>query len=163
MRRRGIEVVVELLHVLAVIALAVGQAEQALLENRILPVPKRQGETKPLLIVADAGDAVFAPAIGAAAGVVVREILPSVAIRTVILADGSPLAFGQIRSPQPPGRGPVVFVAEMFLLYVHGDWWLNRELVKLRSVIGSRVSDWLHAGEVGVTVAVIWFPNSCEV
>ena len=66
-RRRGVEVVVELLHVLAVVALAVGQAEQALLEDRIAAVPQRQRQAQPLLVVADAGDAVLAPAIGAAA------------------------------------------------------------------------------------------------
>ena len=41
-RRRRVEVVVELLHVLAMIAFAVRQAEQALLEDRVAAVPQRQ-------------------------------------------------------------------------------------------------------------------------
>ena len=45
-RRRAVEVEVVLLDVLAVIPLAVGQAEQPLLEDRILPVPQRQGEAQ---------------------------------------------------------------------------------------------------------------------
>jgi len=44
-----------LLHVLAVVALAVGQSEQALLQDRVLAVPERQGEAKALLVVGNAG------------------------------------------------------------------------------------------------------------
>ncbi len=39
MRRRAVEVEIIFLHILAVVALAIGQAEQALLEDRILAVP----------------------------------------------------------------------------------------------------------------------------
>ena len=66
-----VEVEVVLLHVLAVVALAVGQAEQPLLEDRILAVPQRQREAEQLLVVADAGEAVLAPAVGARARLVV--------------------------------------------------------------------------------------------
>ena len=68
MRRRTVEVEVVLLDILAVIALAVGQAEQALLEDRVAAVPQREGKAQTLLLVADAGDAVLAPVIGARAG-----------------------------------------------------------------------------------------------
>ena len=70
-RRRAVEVEVVLLDVLAVVALAVGQAEQPLLEDRVLAVPQGQREAEPLLVVGDAGQAVLAPAIGARAGLVV--------------------------------------------------------------------------------------------
>ena len=43
-RGRGVEVEPVLLDVLAVVALGVRQAEEALLEDRVLPVPERQGE-----------------------------------------------------------------------------------------------------------------------
>ena len=46
--RRRVEVEVVLLHVLAVIALAVGQAEEALLEDGILAVPQRHREAQQL-------------------------------------------------------------------------------------------------------------------
>ena len=39
-RRRGIEGVVQLLYVLTVISLGIGQAEKPLLEDRVLTVPK---------------------------------------------------------------------------------------------------------------------------
>ena len=76
MRGRGVEVIIQLLHVLAVIALAVGQAKEALLENRIVSVPQRQREAKALAVVAETRNPVLAPAIGAAAGVIVRQIFP---------------------------------------------------------------------------------------
>ena len=76
MRGRGVEVVVELLDVFAVVAFAAGQPEEPLFEDRVLAVPQGQGKAEALLVVADAGDAVFAPAVGAAAGVVVGEIIP---------------------------------------------------------------------------------------
>ena len=104
-RRRAVEVEVVLLDVLAVVALAVGQAEQPLLEDRVLAVPQRQREAEPLLVVGDAGQAVLAPAVGARAGLIVAEVVPGVAALAVVLADGPPLPFAQVRPPLlPRGR-----------------------------------------------------------
>jgi hypothetical protein len=50
---RGVEVVIQLLDVLAVVALRVGQAEEPLLEDGILAVPQRDGEAKTALPVGD--------------------------------------------------------------------------------------------------------------
>ena len=52
-RRRAVEVEVVLLHILAMVALAVGQPEQALLQNRVPLVPQREGKAQPLLVVGD--------------------------------------------------------------------------------------------------------------
>jgi len=62
MGRRAVEVEVVFLNVLAVIALAVGQAEQALLEDRVLAVPEGQREAEPLLVVGNPRQTVFTPA-----------------------------------------------------------------------------------------------------
>src|SRR5207248_2431351 len=62
-RRRRIQVEVLLLHVLAVVALRAGEAEQALLQDRIVAVPHREREAQPPLAIADAEDAVLAPAV----------------------------------------------------------------------------------------------------
>ena len=107
MRRRRIDVEIDLLHVLRVIALRPRQPEQPLLEDRVLAVPQGQRETQAALAVADPQQAVLAPAVGAAAGVVVREICPALARRRVILADGPPLALGQIGPPALPIGRPV--------------------------------------------------------
>ena len=109
-RRRGVEVEVVLLDVLAVVALGAGQAEQPLLEDRVAPVPERQREAEPPLVVGDAEQAVLAPAVGARAGVVVREVVPGRAVWRVVLAHGAPLALGQVRPPAPPGRGALALL-----------------------------------------------------
>ena len=102
MGRRAIEVIIDLLDVLAVIALAIGQPEETLLQNRVMPVPQRYSQAYQLPPVAPAGDAVLAPAIGPAAGVIMREILPGVAVLAVILADGAPLPLADIGPPAVP-------------------------------------------------------------
>ena len=79
-RRRGVQVEPVLLGVLAVVALAVGEPEHALLEDRVGAVPQREREAHPLAVVADAGQPVLAPAVGARTGLVVREVVPRVAV-----------------------------------------------------------------------------------
>ena len=97
--RRRVEIEVVLLHVFAAVALWAGQSESALFEEGVAAVPQREGEAQALLLVADAAEAVFAPAIGARARLIMREVAPCIAVRTVILAHGSPGAFGQIGAP----------------------------------------------------------------
>src|SRR5262249_16945717 len=97
-----IEVVVELLHVLAVVALFVRQPEQPLLQNGIVPVPQRDRETEELPVVAEAGDAVLAPAIGPAARLGVSPIVPCGAAGAVVLAHRAPLPFAHVGAPALP-------------------------------------------------------------
>src|SRR6266481_5808433 len=105
MRRRRIQVVVEFLDVLAVIAFAVGQAEKPLLEDGITFVPQGEREAQRLFGVGESGDAVLTPSIGAAACVIVRKIVPGIAMRTVVFAYGAPLALAQVGPPFLPGGG----------------------------------------------------------
>jgi len=100
--RRGVEVVVDLLDVLAVVALGVGQAEEPLLEDRVLAVPEGQGQAELALLVADAGDAVLAPTVGPAPRLVVGQVVPGVAAGAVVLADRAPLPLAQVRAPLLP-------------------------------------------------------------
>src|SRR5207302_1965293 len=76
--RHGVEIIVKLLDVLTVIALAIAQAEQALLQDRVLAVPERDGEAQTLLPVAEPADSVLAPAIRAARRVLMREVVPGI-------------------------------------------------------------------------------------
>ena len=71
MRRRCVEVVIKLLNVFAVISLTVRESEKPLFQNRILPIPEGQSQTEALMVVAQTGNAVFAPTIGTAARLVV--------------------------------------------------------------------------------------------
>src|SRR5262249_53597341 len=101
----GVEEPPVLLGVLAVVALVPRQPEDPLLENRIAAVPERERETEPLLDVGEASDAVLSPAVRARASMVVRQVLPGGAVRAVVLADGPPLPFAQIRAPGVPVAG----------------------------------------------------------
>ena len=64
MRGCRVDVEVILLDILAVIPLAVGEAEEAFLEDGIALVPQRKGKTQALLVVGDPTQTVLAPAVG---------------------------------------------------------------------------------------------------
>jgi hypothetical protein len=108
MRRRGVEVVVKLFDVFAVISLAVREAEKALFQNWIFPIPEGQSQTDALMVVTQAGNTVFAPTIGTAARLVVSEVIPGRPVCTVILAYRPPLTFAHVRAPAPPIYPPTV-------------------------------------------------------
>src|SRR5271165_6475686 len=99
MGRRAVEVKVVFFDILAVVALAVGQAEQPLLQYRVLAVPQGEGETQPLVVVAKTGEAVLTPVVGARASLIVGEVVPRVAVLAVVLAHRAPLALAEIRTP----------------------------------------------------------------
>jgi hypothetical protein len=101
-RRRAIQVEVILFDILAVVAFAVGQAEESLLEDRITTIPQGQGKTEKLLVVADTSQAILAPVVGARAGLVMAEVAPGVFIRAVVLANRSPLPFAEVGTPFSP-------------------------------------------------------------
>ena len=75
------------------IPLGIGQAEKTFFQKGIFFIPKSNRETDVLVAIAETGDAVFAPAIRSRTRMVVRKIVPGVAVRAVIFANRSPLAF----------------------------------------------------------------------
>src|ERR1039458_4342090 len=92
-----------LLRILAVISFIAGEPEHALFENGIAAVPECQSEYEQLIAVADPRNAVLAPAIGLAARLIVRQEIPGVSIRAIVLAYGSPGPVADVRSPLAPG------------------------------------------------------------
>src|SRR3569832_1992854 len=102
MRGRTVEVEVQLLHVLAMVALRIREPEEPLLQDRILAIPQRERHAPAQRVVAESGNAVFAPTLRAAARMVVRKVVPGCAVRTVVLAYGAPLALAEVRSPALP-------------------------------------------------------------
>ena len=101
-RRRAVQVAVELLARPRRGCPPAGQAEEALLENRVAAVPQRQREADALVPVRDAREAVLVPAVGARSGVVVREVVPGGAAGAVVLAHRAPGPLAQVRSPALP-------------------------------------------------------------
>src|SRR5262249_14427227 len=83
-----------LFDVLAVVALAAGEAEEA------------------LAVVGEAEQAVLAPAVGPRPGVVVGEGVPRLAVGRIVFPNGAPLALRGGRAPGRPtgvgGIGPTV-------------------------------------------------------
>ena len=80
-RRRGVQVPVEFLDVFAMVSLRAGQAEESFLEDRVPSVPHGHGQGQSTLPIGDAQQAVFAPPVGPAAGLVVAEVPPRRSIR----------------------------------------------------------------------------------
>src|SRR5262249_33117486 len=115
MGRGAVEIVVQLLDVLAVIAFAVGQAKEPLFEDWVLAVPQGEPETPEQMLVAKPREPVLTPAVRSAARMIVREIVPGSAVRTVILAHRAPLPVAEIGPPFTPGAaGAGVFEPSSF-------------------------------------------------
>src|SRR5688500_19480499 len=102
MGRCIVEIEIIFFDVFAVIAFTIGQAEVPLLQNGVDAVPQGECKAQALPIVRDAGDAVFAPAIGARARLIMAEIIPGGTVFAIIFAHSTPLAITQIRAPFAP-------------------------------------------------------------
>src|SRR5579863_8644478 len=114
-RRQSIQIVVELLDVFAVISFSVRETEKTLLQEGIAAVPKSDAHANSELVVGVSGKSVFAPTIGATAGVLVRQILPSRTVGAIILTHRSPLPFAEIGAPESPWRSGCGRQATTFL------------------------------------------------
>src|SRR5262249_4958615 len=119
MARHVVEVKVILLDILAMIAFERGEAEEALLGNGIDAGPESGREDQELIAVAAAGDAILAPAVGFAAGQVVRQEAPGVASGAVIFADGRPGSVAHVWAPPAPAADVVADFPESFMLAGH--------------------------------------------
>src|SRR5262249_31074694 len=102
MGRRVVGIEPVIFDILAMIALQIGEAKGAFLEDAVLAVPEAQGEADDLIAVAPACQPVLIPAIRAAARLLKWKVVPGVAIGRVILAHRAPGALAQIRAPAPP-------------------------------------------------------------
>ena len=125
-RGRRVEVEVVLLDVLAVVALAVGEPEQALLEDRVATVPEGEREAQPLPVVGDARDAVLAPAVGARAGLIVAEVVPGVAVGRCSPRVPCPTAAPRGRAPTSSRGRALTGVVQALLLGRRRRTWGGR-------------------------------------
>jgi hypothetical protein len=85
-----VEIVVTLLDVFSVITFMASQAEEAFLENRVVPVPEGYGKANFLMTIADSRNSILIPAISPRPGVIVRQVFPGRPMFAVIFANGSP-------------------------------------------------------------------------
>ncbi len=119
-RRGRVQIEVVLLQVFPMIALAIGQPKSSLLQNRVCFVPEREGEAQTSLAVADPQQSVFAPTIGSASRMIVREVFPASAILGIVLADRSPLPLREVGAPSLPVFFAPRVLAEPMPLSVRG-------------------------------------------
>mmetsp|Transcript_1687 Transcript_1687/g.2883 ORF Transcript_1687/g.2883 Transcript_1687/m.2883 type:complete len:232 (-) Transcript_1687:365-1060(-) len=98
----AVQEIVELLAILSVVAFRVGQPIETLLEDSILVIPQGEAVADTLLFIAESQQAVLTPSVCAAACVFVGKEPPRIAVLTVILPDGGPLAISQVRPPELP-------------------------------------------------------------
>jgi hypothetical protein len=99
---RGVEVIVDLLYVFPVVTLGAGDAEETLFKDGVFAIPESESEAEVLMVIGDAEETVFGPAIDARACVIVREELPGGSVRAVVFADRAPGALGEIGTPALP-------------------------------------------------------------
>ena len=123
MRRGAVQVEPVLLHILAVVALAVVQAEHPLLENRVGAIPQRQRQAQTLTLVTDPGEAVLTPPVSARPRLLVREVVPRIPPLTVVLPHRRPLPLRQIRTPRlPRSRAGASILQALMLRGVELRW-----------------------------------------
>jgi hypothetical protein len=99
MGRCAIEVKVILLDVFAMITFAVGQPEQAFLEDRVISIPESQCEAETLFVVGYAREAILPPVVGTRSCMIVWKVVPGIPILAVIFTDSAPLSFAEVRTP----------------------------------------------------------------
>src|SRR5215467_9108879 len=77
------------------------------------------------MTVTDPGNAVLIPAIRPGSGVIVRQVLPGIAVWTVVLANSAPRALAQVRTPSLPMRPslPRFFQSKLFVCHLHVHSW----------------------------------------
>src|SRR3974390_377868 len=97
------------------VALAVGEAKEALFGDGVAAVPQRQRKTELLFVVRESRQAIFAPAVGARTRLVMREVVPGVAVVAVVFAYGAPLPLAQVRAPFLPGNSLFAGVIQALL------------------------------------------------
>ena len=69
----GIEIVITLFDILAVVTLMASKTKEALLENGIAPIPEGGREVESALTITPTAETIFTPAVGATTGMIMRE------------------------------------------------------------------------------------------
>src|SRR5687767_1000498 len=92
------------------------EAEQPLLQERVLSIPQREREAEPAFAIRDPEKPILAPAIRPAPRLIVRKIFPRGAELRIILAHRRPLSFAQVRPPALPVLLPARVFRQALLL-----------------------------------------------
>src|SRR4030095_3032652 len=107
------------------------QGAESFFQDHAPLVPQREGKADELMAIADPGDTVLVPSIGARSCLIVGEVLPGVAVRAVVLANSSPFALAQVRCTPFPGMTTGARLLESFFFGGHCSM-SDRMSVRLR-------------------------------
>jgi hypothetical protein len=99
MCRDIIEIIIKLLHIFAVVALVIAQAEQSFFQYFIFSIPEGNGKTEILEEIGNSSQSIFSPEVGAAMRMIEWKVIPCVIVQTIIFPNGGPLAFAEIGAP----------------------------------------------------------------
>src|SRR5205823_1305314 len=96
MRRRGIQIVINFLYILTMIAFIVGESKISFLDDGIFFIPESQCKAKQLFMITNAGNAFLSPPVAFASCFVVANVIPGVSIGAIVFPNGSPLAVAEV-------------------------------------------------------------------
>ena len=96
------EMVIVIFNIFAVVPLFISQTKRPLFQNGVLAIPKGKRKAKTTLVIANAQQAIFAPAINTRVRMIVGERSPGIAISRIVFTHSAPLALWQIAAPTPP-------------------------------------------------------------
>ena len=102
MRGGGVKVEVAFFHVLPVVPLGVGRSQKPVPSGRHPGRSIAPGQNKAAAPRPNTAQAIFIPAIDAGARLIMIEVFPGIAVRTIVFPNGSPGALGEVRPPQTP-------------------------------------------------------------
>src|SRR5215469_12843731 len=111
-----VQIKVVFLDIFAMIAFAICQPKQSLLQDWINTVPERYSKAKKLLVIGKSCQSIFTPPVGTRAGLIVGKVVPRIAVFTIIFAHRSPLSLAQVRSPLAPWNSTFVGFSKPLLL-----------------------------------------------
>src|SRR5262249_47472963 len=134
-----VQVEVVLLHVLPVISLTVGQAEQAFLQNGVPAIPQSNREAELLLVIRDPSQAVLTPPIRSGPRLVMAKVIPRIPVGAVIFANCTPLPFAEIWSPLLPRDAGLTRLIQALLL-------IGFDISSWRLLARCHCSSFLHVG-----------------
>src|SRR4029077_18236023 len=80
------------------------------------------------LVIGDTGQAIFSPAVGTRASLVMSEIIPGIPILAVVFPYCPPLAFAEIRAPFLPWNS-------IFAAFIQSALLVGFNVVKVRFVV----------------------------
>src|SRR5262249_20071671 len=130
MRGRGVQVEVILFHVFAVIAFIAGKTEEPLFKDGVASVPKRKREAHALVAVADSRQPILVPAISPRPGLLMRKILPGLAVSAVVFANGAPSPLAHVRPPALPVSAAIVRLLQAHFFFGHEGSRSPRAILK---------------------------------